>query len=35
MSQGYSEIVTGTGVWFERILKRAHWPMHRIYDPAG
>ena len=33
MSQGYSEIVTGTDVRFERILKRARWPMHRVGEP--
>lgn len=33
MSRGYSEIVTGTDVRFERILKRAHWPMRRIGEP--
>jgi acyl homoserine lactone synthase len=33
MSQGYGEIVTGTDVRFERILKRAHWPMRRIGEP--
>jgi len=33
MAQGYTEIVTGTDVRFERILKRAGWPMTRIGDP--
>jgi len=33
ISQGYTEIVTGTDVRFERILKRAHWPMRRIGEP--
>jgi acyl homoserine lactone synthase len=33
MAQGYSEIVTGTDVRFERILKRAGWPMRRIGEP--
>jgi acyl homoserine lactone synthase len=33
MGQGYSEIVTGTDVRFERILKRAGWPMRRIGEP--
>lgn len=33
MSQGYGEIVTGTDVRFERILKRAHWPLRRIGEP--
>ncbi|NTJ11692.1 acyl-homoserine-lactone synthase [Rhizobium lusitanum] len=30
---GYSEIVTATDVRFERILKRAGWPMRRLGDP--
>ena len=30
---GYREIVTGTDVRFERILKRAGWPMRRIGEP--
>lgn len=33
MEQGYTEIVTGTDVRFERILKRAGWPMARIGEP--
>lgn len=33
MAQGYTEIVTGTDVRFERILKRAGWPMARIGEP--
>ncbi|MBA3447678.1 MAG: GNAT family N-acetyltransferase [Pseudaminobacter sp.] len=33
MAHGYTEIVTGTDVRFERILKRAGWPMARIGDP--
>lgn len=33
IEQGYTEIVTGTDVRFERILKRAGWPMARIGDP--
>lgn len=33
MGQGYSEIVTGTDIRFERILKRAGWPMARIGEP--
>ena len=33
MEQGYTEIVTGTDVRFERILKRAGWPMTRIGEP--
>jgi acyl homoserine lactone synthase len=33
MAQGYSEIVTGTDARFERILKRAGWPMRRIGEP--
>lgn len=30
---GYSEIVTATDVRFERILKRAGWPMRRLGEP--
>ncbi len=33
IAAGYSEIVTGTDVRFERILKRAGWPMRRIGEP--
>ncbi len=33
MAQGYAQIVTGTDVRFERILKRAGWPMQRIGEP--
>ncbi|MBB6469482.1 acyl homoserine lactone synthase [Aminobacter lissarensis] len=33
IAQGYGEIVTGTDVRFERILKRAGWPMARIGEP--
>lgn len=35
MGQGYDEIVTGTDVRFERILKRAGWPMRRIGEPRS
>lgn len=35
MEQGYTEIVTGTDVRFERILKRAGWPMKRIGEPRA
>jgi len=31
---GYSEIATATDVRFERILKRAGWPMQRLGDPT-
>jgi acyl homoserine lactone synthase len=31
---GYSEIVTATDVRFERILKRAGWPMRRLGEPT-
>lgn len=34
MANGYSEIVTATDLRFERILKRAGWPMHRLGDPV-
>ncbi|NSL21690.1 acyl-homoserine-lactone synthase [Agrobacterium tumefaciens] len=34
MAIGYSEIVTVTDVRFERILKRAGWPMQRLGEPA-
>lgn len=34
MASGYSEIVTATDLRFERILKRAEWPMQRLGDPA-
>lgn len=35
MANGYSEIVTATDLRFERILKRAGWPMHRLGDPVA
>ncbi|WP_457578244.1 acyl-homoserine-lactone synthase [Ensifer adhaerens] len=34
MAYGYSEIVTATDLRFERILKRAGWPMTRLGEPA-
>ncbi|WCA62354.1 acyl-homoserine-lactone synthase (plasmid) [Agrobacterium tumefaciens] len=34
MASGYSEIVTATDLRFERILKRARWPMQRLGEPA-
>ena len=34
MINGYSEIVTATDVRFERILKRAGWPMRRLGEPT-
>ena len=33
MTNGYTEIVTATDVRFERILKRAGWPMQRLGEP--
>jgi len=33
MTNRYNEIVTATDVRFERILKRAGWPMRRLGDP--
>lgn len=33
MANGYSEIVTVTDLRFERILKRAGWPMARLGEP--
>ena len=33
MASGYSEIVTVTDVRFERILKRAGWPLRRLGEP--
>lgn len=33
IANGYSELVTGTDVRFERILKRAGWPMRRVGEP--
>ena len=35
MANGYSEIVTATDLRFERILKRAGWPMSRLGDPVA
>lgn len=35
MANGYSEIVTATDLRFERILKRAGWPMRRLGDPVA
>ena len=35
MEQAYTEIVTGTDVRFERILKRAGWPMTRVGEPRA
>lgn len=34
MASGYNEIATATDVRFERILKRAGWPMDRLGDPT-
>ncbi|ATU95407.1 acyl-homoserine-lactone synthase TraI [Phyllobacterium zundukense] len=34
MANGYNEIVTATDLRFERILKRAGWPMTRLGAPA-
>ncbi len=34
MANGYNEIATATDVRFERILKRAGWPMQRLGDPT-
>ncbi|MBA8853425.1 acyl homoserine lactone synthase [Ochrobactrum intermedium] len=34
MANGYKEIVTATDLRFERILKRAGWPMNRLGDPV-
>lgn len=34
MANGYTEIATATDVRFERILKRAGWPMERLGDPT-
>jgi acyl homoserine lactone synthase len=34
MANGYSEIATATDVRFERILKRAGWPMQRLGEPT-
>ncbi len=35
MSNGYTEIVTATDLRFERILRRAGWPMSRLGDPVA
>lgn len=35
IANGYSEIVTATDLRFERILKRAGWPMHRLGEPVA
>lgn len=35
MTNGYNEIVTATDLRFERILKRAGWPMRRLGEPAS
>lgn len=34
MANGYDEIVTATDLRFERILKRAGWPMTRLGEPS-
>jgi N-acyl-L-homoserine lactone synthetase len=34
MANGYHEIVTATDLRFERILKRAGWPMQRLGTPC-
>ena len=34
MASGYSEIVTATDLRFERILRRAGWPMTRLGEPC-
>ncbi len=34
MANGYYEIVTATDLRFERILKRAGWPMQRLGRPC-
>ncbi|MCW8060604.1 acyl-homoserine-lactone synthase [Agrobacterium tumefaciens] len=34
IANGYNEIVTATDLRFERILKRAGWPMRRLGEPA-
>jgi len=34
MANGYYEIVTATDLRFERILKRAGWPMQRLGQPC-
>lgn len=35
MANGYDEIVTATDLRFERILKRAGWPMTRLGEPVA
>ena len=35
MANGYNEIVTATDLRFERILKRAGWPMTRLGEPVA
>ncbi|MGN7713743.1 acyl-homoserine-lactone synthase [Agrobacterium radiobacter] len=35
IASGYSEIVTATDLRFERILKRAGWPMTRLGEPVA
>lgn len=35
MANGYDEIVTATDLRFERILKRAGWPMKRLGEPSA
>lgn len=34
MKNGFTEIVTATDLRFERILKRAGWPMRRLGEPT-
>ncbi len=34
VANGYSEIATATDVRFERILKRAGWPLQRLGEPT-
>lgn len=33
MANGYSDLITATDLWIERILRRAGWPMQRIGEP--
>lgn len=35
IANGYTEIVTGTDLRVERILKRAGWPMRRLGEPRS
>ncbi|NSZ09781.1 GNAT family N-acetyltransferase [Agrobacterium tumefaciens] len=35
MASGYTEIATATDLRFERILKRAGWPMRRLGEPVA